>query len=123
MPGRRSPNLSPIAVRSSTIAIDQLHGRMAEIDAESKQLVAQRLAPGVAAAEERRRVPRQSRATLRRVALVDIVRVYQPNAMGLFAKLGHYCSKVWELLSSPPRESNTEGGVLPALFGTVALSF
>ena len=57
----------------------------------------------------------------RSIALIDIIRVYQPNSMGFFAKLGHYLAKVWELLSTPPRESNTEGGVLPALFGTVTL--
>jgi len=43
--------------------------------------------------------------------------------MGWFARLGHFFAKVWELLSTPPRESNTEGGVLPALFGTVTLIF
>ena len=41
--------------------------------------------------------------------------------MGLLGKVGLYVTKVWELLSTPPRESNTEGGVLPALFGTVTL--
>jgi phosphate transport system permease protein len=57
------------------------------------------------------------------VALADIVRSYQPNSMGLWSKLGHYTSKVWELLASEPRESNTEGGLFPAIFGTVMLVF
>ncbi len=41
--------------------------------------------------------------------------------MGVPGKTGHYLAKIWELLSTPPREANTEGGVLPAIFGTVAL--
>lgn len=57
------------------------------------------------------------------VVLSDIVRSYQPNAMGLAAKLGHYLAKLWELLWGEPRESNTEGGLFPAIFGTVLLVF
>lgn len=55
------------------------------------------------------------------VALVDIVRFYRPNEMGPMAKCWHYLSKVGELLWENPRESNTEGGLFPAIFGTVML--
>jgi phosphate transport system permease protein len=41
--------------------------------------------------------------------------------MGLLAKSGFYLSKVWEFVSDNPRESNTEGGVFPAIFGTVMM--
>ena len=41
--------------------------------------------------------------------------------MGGLAKIGHYFAKVWEFVSDEPRESNTEGGVWPALFGTVLM--
>ncbi|MEJ8319309.1 phosphate ABC transporter permease PstA [Pseudomonas oryzihabitans] len=54
--------------------------------------------------------------------LSRIVRAYQPNAMGLGAKLGFYGSKLWEFLSADPREANTEGGVFPAIFGTVMMT-
>ena len=58
-----------------------------------------------------------------RIALLDIVRFYNPNAMGFSAKCGHYSSKVGELFWANPRESNTEGGLFPAIFGTVMLIF
>jgi phosphate transport system permease protein len=32
-----------------------------------------------------------------------------------------YASRVWEFLSADPRESNTEGGIFPAMFGTVMM--
>ncbi len=48
-----------------------------------------------------------------------LVRAFEPNSMGFFAKLGHYFSKMWEFVSANPREANTEGGVFPAIFGTV----
>jgi phosphate transport system permease protein len=55
------------------------------------------------------------------LSLAQIVRAYQPNAMGLWAKSGLYLSKIWEFVAGEPRESNTEGGVFPAIFGTVMI--
>jgi phosphate transport system permease protein len=57
------------------------------------------------------------------VALADIVRAWQPNDMGIGRKCWHYVTKIWELLWAEPRESNTEGGLFPAIFGTVTLVF
>lgn len=55
------------------------------------------------------------------VPVFEIVRVYRPNGAGLTTKLGWYARKLWEFLSSDPREANTEGGVFPAIFGTVLM--
>ncbi len=55
------------------------------------------------------------------VPLAKVVRVYRPNAMGFFDKIGHYLAKLWEFVSDEPREANTEGGVFPAIFGTVMM--
>ena len=57
------------------------------------------------------------------IALVDVVRFYSPNEMGFLAKCRHYLSKIGELLWENPREANTEGGLFPAIFGTVMLIF
>ena len=53
--------------------------------------------------------------------LAQIVDVYFPNAMTIGAKVGHYATKVWEFVADDPREANTEGGVFPAIFGTVMM--
>ena len=55
------------------------------------------------------------------IPLAKVVRVYYPNAMSVFEKLGTYFSKIWEFVSAEPREANTEGGVFPAIFGTVMM--
>ncbi|AJF08057.1 phosphate ABC transporter permease PstA [Geoalkalibacter subterraneus] len=55
--------------------------------------------------------------------LVEIVRLYQPNDMSIGSKILFYMSKIKELLVEDPRESNTEGGLFPAIFGTVMLVF
>ncbi|NVK22471.1 MAG: phosphate ABC transporter permease PstA [Kangiellaceae bacterium] len=51
----------------------------------------------------------------------NLVRAFQPNQMGFFAKIGHYFSKLGEFIFDEPREANTEGGVFPAIFGTVLM--
>jgi phosphate transport system permease protein len=48
----------------------------------------------------------------------EIVHMWRPNSMSMPTKVGHYVSGVVGFLVDNPRESNTEGGVWPALFGT-----
>ncbi len=52
-----------------------------------------------------------------------VVRAVRPNELGLPAKVGLYLSRLWEFVSGEPRESNTEGGIFPAIFGTVMMVF
>jgi phosphate transport system permease protein len=53
--------------------------------------------------------------------IAQVLSVFSPNAMGVPAKIGHYVVRLWELVADDPRESNTEGGVFPAIFGTVMM--
>ena len=108
---------------------DDLDGQIAELQAysqrikeQSDQLVGQQQQR---LADLRRNVVVMANAAGKEtpVALVDIVRFYNPNAMGFLAKCRHYLSKIGELLWENPRESNTEGGLFPAIFGTVMLIF
>lgn len=55
------------------------------------------------------------------VRLALVADVYRPNEMGLFAKMRHYAKKLGEFVSDDPREANTEGGIFPAIFGTVLM--
>jgi phosphate transport system permease protein len=57
------------------------------------------------------------------IALMDIVRFYCPNQMGMGGKTAHYFAKIWDLLTADPRESNQDGGLFPAIFGTVLMVF
>mgnify|MGYP002624153718 CR=1 FL=1 len=59
----------------------------------------------------------------REIAIGEIVRYLRPNEMGLLATAGLYMERVWEFVSDDPRESNTEGGIFPAIFGTVMMVF
>jgi phosphate transport system permease protein len=55
------------------------------------------------------------------IPLGKIVHAYRPNAMNVFQKIHFYFAKLWEFLSDEPREANTEGGIFPAIFGTVVM--
>ncbi|MEZ5558115.1 MAG: phosphate ABC transporter permease PstA [Pseudomonadales bacterium] len=51
----------------------------------------------------------------------DVVRAWRPNAMPVLQKIGHYLHSVGLFLTDTPREANTEGGIYPAIFGTIMM--
>lgn len=54
---------------------------------------------------------------------LDIFRAYPANELGWLGRARVYGSRVLEFVSGDPRESNTEGGIFPAIFGTVMMVF
>jgi phosphate transport system permease protein len=55
------------------------------------------------------------------IPALDIFRAYRANQLSYLERVGVYGSRLWEFISGDPRESNTEGGILPAIFGTVMM--
>ena len=55
------------------------------------------------------------------IPLENIVRGYRANDLNIFQKMGLYIERAWEFVSDEPREANTEGGIFPAIFGTVMM--
>lgn len=51
--------------------------------------------------------------------LADVVKAYRPNEMNLAEKIIFYIKTFWGFITEDPREANTEGGIFPAIFGTV----
>ena len=54
--------------------------------------------------------------------LSEVVRLYPANSLSFFQKLGVYFSRWVEFFTREPREANTEGGVMPAIFGTFVMT-
>lgn len=54
--------------------------------------------------------------------LAEIVRAFPANQLGLGQKLSVYVSRWYEFLMEDPRSANQEGGVFPAIWGTVAMT-
>jgi len=106
------------AEREATQA--DLDARRQLLDAEYEQLRQQReqlLAQArrdtlIAATAEGREV---------NILLSDIVMASRNNALSLPGKIGFYVNRIVDFLTGFPREANTEGGIFPAIFGTVTM--
>jgi phosphate transport system permease protein len=104
--------------------------RRAEADAATELAELAREYDGLAArAAELRRTDAAQLVTLADVSgrekelpLSSLTRFYAPNELGAAGKLGVYLGRWREFLTEEPREANTEGGVLPAIFGTAAMT-
>jgi len=53
---------------------------------------------------------------------LTLVRAWLPNRMGLGERFGLMMSRVREFVFDEPREANTEGGLFPAMFGTLVMT-
>ncbi|MDB5967665.1 MAG: pstA [Hydrocarboniphaga sp.] len=56
-----------------------------------------------------------------KLPLAKVLEAYRPNQMNVIVKIGFFFKKIWEFVSEDPREANTEGGIFPAIFGTVMM--
>ncbi|WP_127471267.1 phosphate ABC transporter permease PstA [Thiomicrorhabdus aquaedulcis] len=55
------------------------------------------------------------------VPVVKMVHAWQPNNMTTTEKVGYFFNAMGNFLWDDPREANTEGGVFPAIIGTVTM--
>lgn len=55
------------------------------------------------------------------IALNDVLRLWYPNDMGWPEKVVHWLQQITLFVTEDPREANSEGGVFPAIFGTVLM--
>jgi phosphate transport system permease protein len=66
---------------------------------------------------------RTADGTEKELRTLDMFRVYAANEMSWSQRLRIYAGRLWTFVSDDPRESNTEGGIFPAIFGTVMMVF
>lgn len=103
--------------------------RMAEIARQSEPLQAEYDELAARLVELRQELTRETLlmqaadGTEKAIPVGIIVRFMQPNKMGVGDKVALYASRLWEFVADDPRESNTEGGIFPAIFGTVMMVF
>jgi phosphate transport system permease protein len=55
------------------------------------------------------------------IPLQKVVRLIHPNKMNVFDKIWEYVVKFFNFVTDEPREANTEGGIFPAIFGTIMM--
>jgi phosphate transport system permease protein len=95
--------------------------RMGELDrrfAELKEQAAKVAAGGSTARLEARDGSGRALA----LPAASLVRAWEPNRMGVGQRLGLFFGRLREFLFDEPREANTEGGLMPAIFGTLVMT-
>ncbi len=55
------------------------------------------------------------------INFADVIQITFNNKLSVLGKLGMFFSQIAAFVSDDPREANTEGGVFPAIFGTVLM--
>ncbi len=115
-----APDPEQVAALDARIA--ELEGEEARLKSEAHDLTVERSA---IEAQVRRHAATfvDSTGQEKVIPLMDVVRCSAPNAAGTAQKARHYLAKVWEFLTDDPRENNQDGGLFPAIFGTVLLVF
>ena len=53
--------------------------------------------------------------------LHTVIDAWKPNSMNSLGRISHYLREVWSFITDDPREANTEGGIYPAIFGTILM--
>lgn len=104
------------ALANLQASYDEAIGRIAEIRRLDEQY-------RVIVTDERGRfAPARQTTPDEPLMLSQIVRMVQPNSLGVGGRWGVYLSRWAEFLGGDPRDTNTAGGVFPVLFGTVSLT-
>jgi phosphate transport system permease protein len=59
---------------------------------------------------------------MKELPVSSLVRVHQPNRLSALGRAAVYADRLREFVFDQPREANSEGGVAPAIFGTVMMT-
>lgn len=111
--------------RKALTALEQQQSRYAQVEREAtaqSQRIRAEINSLNAENERYELVVTTATGSEKTLALDEIVRAYPANQLGFFDKLGIYGSRWVEYLTDDPREANSEGGVFPAIFGTVVMT-
>jgi phosphate transport system permease protein len=117
---RRGLELQGVAGEAMNLADAEFAERRAALEAEYAQVKQERDQLMLEASRDKLVVRTVNDKEIE-IAFDHIVRITRPNAMNLFEKTGQYIDRFWEFISDEPREANTEGGIFPAIFGTVTM--
>ncbi len=95
--------------------------RLAKLDARFAELKAagDKVAAGISATKLEVRDASGRALTL---PVASLVRAWEPNRMTFGQRVGLFFGRLREFLLDEPREANTEGGLMPAIFGTLVMT-
>jgi phosphate transport system permease protein len=108
-------NLTPALMDELAARRDRLNQQYAVLQQQLDQLTKEAQRDALVM-----RVANGQEVTLR---IDKIINAWQPNNMSIGQKVGFYIKEFFDFIFGYPREANTEGGIFPAIFGTVTMVF
>ncbi|GAB4223216.1 MAG: phosphate ABC transporter permease PstA [Acidobacteriota bacterium] len=108
--------------RGDDEALERIDRDIAPLEAEYRVL-AGRLSALRETLEREQLVVETAQGIRHEFPVSHVVRAVPANRIGTGARIRIYASRLVEFLTGEPRESNTEGGIFPAIFGTVMMVF
>jgi len=96
-------------------------GRLVKLDARFVELKAEgdKVVAGISAAKLE---VRNASGRVLSLPVATLVRAWEPNRMTFSQRVGLFFGRLREFLMDEPREANTEGGLMPAIFGTLVMT-
>jgi len=101
-----------VAVRRRQIA--RLEERFASLQAEAKKVVEGGAVASLISKDA------SNREVV--VPLTQVIRAWFPNRLDTWGRVKLFFSRLGEFVFDEPREANTEGGLMPAIFGTLVMT-
>lgn len=118
----RKLDLEPLPAAERQQRKAEIGSELARDQARYEKLAA-RLAEMREAFQAETLVMRTADGQTKEMPVGTVVRAVEPNELSGLGKARLYLARSWEFVSADPRESNTEGGIFPAIFGTVMMVF
>ncbi len=119
---QRRLELKQLAPQERATRLEQIQREQAEADAVIEELSERLFAMRDALAAETLVLSSVDGEDIE-LPVSDVVRAVRPNEMGTPGRVGLYLGRIAEFIFDDPRASNTEGGIFPAIFGTVMMVF
>jgi phosphate transport system permease protein len=94
--------------------IGVLDGRFAALQEEAKKVVASGAVASLISQDA------AGREVV--VPLTQVIRAWFPNRLDTWGRVKLFTSRLGEFIFDEPREANTEGGLMPAIFGTLVMT-
>ncbi len=112
---RRAEDLKQVAeIADRRREIVGLEARFADLQSEAKKVV-----EGGAIASL---VSKDASGREVVVPLTQVIRAWFPNRLNTWGRVKLFASRLGEFVFDEPREANTEGGLMPAIFGTLVMT-
>ncbi len=111
--------LKKLALNENTAGVDKLKAGLPALQDEYNVL--EKKLTALRSAQTSQVILKTIEGKEKALPLSQVLDIYNPNQFSLLGKVGYFFNGIQKFIWDDPREANTEGGVFPAIFGTVLM--